>query len=68
MMRDATKDEQECIQRRIDSISEPIFTKEDLKKFFRELDKLSFRVDTGYSETWAVRLVDIEDILINQFI
>lgn len=66
-MRDATKEEQESIQKYIDSISEPLFTKQDLIKFFEELDKLSFKVDLGYTETSAVRLVDIEDMLINQF-
>ena len=34
---------------------------------YQELEKKSFKVDLGYTETDAVRLVDIEDILINQF-
>lgn len=41
--------------------------KEQLKQFYQELEKKSFKVDLGYTETDAVRLVDIEDILINQF-
>jgi hypothetical protein len=44
-----------------------LFTKEQLKKFYQELEKKSFKADLGYTETDAVRLVDIEDILINQF-
>lgn len=66
-MRDATKQERESVNNYIKSISEPLFTKEQLKKFYQELEKKSFKVDLGYTETDAVRLVDIEDILINQF-
>lgn len=67
MMRDATIEEQESVERYIKSISEPVFTKKHLKSFFEELEKLSFMVDLGQTETYAVRLVDIEDVLINQF-
>lgn len=66
-MRSATKEERESIDKYIKSISDTVFTKEDLKGFFNELDKLSFKVDIGYTETAVVRLVDIEDMLINQF-
>ena len=66
-MRDATKQERESVNNYIKSISEPLFTKEQLKQFYQELEKKSFKVDLGYTETDAVRLVDIEDILINQF-
>ena len=66
-MRDATKQERESVNNYIKSISEPLFTKEQLKKFYQELEKKSFKVDLGYTETDAVRLVDIEDILVNQF-
>ena len=40
---------------------------QDLKMIFAELEKKSFSVDLGQTETMAVRLVDIEDMLINQF-
>lgn len=53
--------------RHIENLTEPLFTKEQLKQFYQELEKESFKVDLGYTETDAVRLVDIEDILINQF-
>lgn len=66
-MRDATKQERESVNNYIKSISEPLFTKEQLKKFYQELEKKSFKADLGYTEKDAVRLVDIEDILINQF-
>lgn len=66
-MRDATKQERESVNNYIKSISEPLFTKEQLKQFYQELEKKSFKVDLGYTETDAVKLVDIEDILINQF-
>lgn len=35
------------------------------KSIFEELDKKSFPVDMGHTETKAVRLVDIEDALLN---
>ena len=66
-MRNATKQEQESVNDYTKSISEPLFTKEQLKQFYQELEKKSFKVDLGYTETDAVRLVDIEDILVNQF-
>ena len=53
--------------RYIENPIEPLFTKEQLKQFYQELEKKSFKVDLGYTETDAVRLVDIEDILVNQF-
>ena len=53
--------------RYIENLTEPLFTKEQLKQFYQELEKKSFKVELGYTETDAVRLVDIEDILINQF-
>ena len=53
--------------RYIENLIEPLFTKEQLKQFYQELEKKSFKVDLGYTETDAVRLVDIEDILVNQF-
>ena len=39
----------------------------DLKAIFTELEKKSFSVDFGQTESMAVRLVDVEDMLINQF-
>lgn len=66
-MRDATKEEQESINKYIKSISEPVFTKNQLKQFYEVLSKMSFKVDLGYTGTEAVRLVEVEDILINQF-
>jgi hypothetical protein len=33
---------------------------------FQKLDKKSFKVDLGYTETLAVKLVDIEDELLNK--
>lgn len=65
-MRNATKQGQKSVN----NISEPLFTKEQLKQFYQELEKKSFKVvkiDLGYTETDAVRLVDVEDILVNQF-
>ena len=62
-MRDATKQERESVNNYIKSISEPLFTKEQLKQFYQELKNKSFKL----LETDAVRLVDIEDILVNQF-
>ena len=48
-------------------VMQRLFTKEQLKQFYQELEKKSFKVDLGYTETDAVRLIDIEDILVNQF-
>ena len=62
-MRNATKQEEKSVN----NISEPLFTKEQLKQFYQELEKKSFKVDLGYTETDAIRLVDVEDILVNQF-
>lgn len=62
-MINATKQENKSIN----DISYPLFTKEQLKQFYQELEKKSFKVDLGYTETDAVRLVDVEDILVNQF-
>lgn len=53
--------------RNIENLIEPLFTKEQLKQFYQELENKSFKVDLGYTETNAVRLVDVEDILVNQF-
>lgn len=53
--------------RHIENLTEPLFTKEQLKQFYQELEKKSFKVDLGYAETDAVKLVDVEDILVNQF-
>ena len=66
-MRNATKQERESVNDYIKSISEPLFTKEQLKQFYQELKNKSFKVDLRYTETDTVRLVDIEDILVNQF-
>lgn len=44
-----------------------IFYADDLKKIFKMLERLSFKVDLGYTETYVVKLVDIEDALINAF-
>ena len=66
-MREATKEERESVDNYIASISEPVFTKKQLKQFFEALERMSFKVDLGYTETDAVRLVDIEDMLVNQF-
>lgn len=62
-MRNATKQEEKSVN----DISEQLFTKEKLKQFYQELEKKSFKVDLGYTETDAVRLVDVKDILVNQF-
>jgi hypothetical protein len=35
------------------------------REAFNKLDKKSFKVDIGYTETLAVRLVDVEDELLN---
>lgn len=61
-MRNATKQ-----KNYIKNVSELLFTKEQLKQFYQELEKKSFKVDLRYAETDAVRLVDVEDILVNQF-
>lgn len=53
--------------RYIENLTEPLFTKEQLKQFYQELEKKSFKVDLECTETDAVRLIDIEDILVNQF-
>lgn len=53
--------------RYIENLTEPLFTKEQLKQFYTELEKQSFKVDLGHTEIDSVRLVDVEDILINQF-
>ena len=45
----------------------PLFTKNKLKQFYEVLSKMSFKVDLGYTETEVVRLIDIEDMLVNQF-
>lgn len=66
-MREATKEERESVDNHIASVSEPVFTKKQLKQFFEALERMSFKVDFGYTETYAVRLVDIEDMLVNQF-
>lgn len=38
----------------------------DTKELYQELDKKSFTVDMGQNETRAVRLVDVEDLLLNK--
>ena len=38
----------------------------DTKTIYEELEKKSFAVDLGQNETEVVRLVDIEDLLLNQ--
>ena len=43
------------------------YDREKFARIYQELEKKSFKVDLGYTETDAVRLVDIEDILVNQF-
>ncbi len=40
---------------------------QDLRMIFTDLEKESFSVDLGHTETMAVKLVDVEDMLINQF-
>lgn len=62
-IKNSTKRENESVN----DILEPLFTKEQLKQFYQELEKKSFKVDLGYTETDAIRLVDVEDILVNQF-
>ena len=53
----------------IDELANEILSINSIEKhkIFEELDKKSFSVDFGQTESMAVRLVDVEDMLINQF-
>lgn len=57
----------DCIHFEHVRMEEENLTLEDLKLLFAELEKKSFSVDFGQTEAMAVKLVDIEDMLINQF-
>lgn len=45
--------------------SEPMFTKEELKQLYLELQNRSFEISLGQSVD-VVKLTDVEDVLINQ--